>query len=375
MDMTDTGVQAPKPAFLRSAGLFWTVVVALGIAFLVLVSHILLPFVLGLLLAYLFDPLADRLERAGFSRTAATALITVLLFTLIIGSLVWMMPLLAKQLAGLLVLLPDAFERVDMLVKQTVSPIVGAIPGMEDAANHTSFRETMQGVSQELLGSPSDMVKRIVASGAAVFNVMSLLFITPIVSFYCLRDWDRMVAKIDSLLPRDYIQTVREQARAIDDTLAGFLRGQLNVMLILAVYYCVALSIADVPFAIIIGLMSALFIIVPYVGTIVTMGLGLGVVWAEMGIGVTLYATLAIFMIGQLMEQQVLTPKIVGEKVGLHPLWMLFAMLSGAALFGFVGVLLAVPVAAVLGVLVRFMLGRYKQSAYYNGNGPTLTHV
>lgn len=367
-------VNTDKPSFLRSPALFWAVVIGLFVTILVLVSEILLPFVLGMLLAYLFDPVADRLERARLSRTTATAIITLVLFTSIIGGVIWLMPVLVKQLAGLLVLLPDTFERMDSLVRQVAAPIAGVIPGMEHAADHASFRETMQHVSKELIGSPGDLVKHVVASGAAIFNTLSLLFITPIVSFYCLRDWDIMVARLDSLLPRDYAGTIREQAAAIDDTLAGFLRGQLNVMLVLAVYYCVALSVAGVPFAIIIGLLSAFFIIIPYVGTLVSMALGLGVVWVQLGIGMELYITLGIFLVGQVLEQQVLTPKIVGEKVGLHPLWMLFGMLSGAVLFGFVGVLLAVPLAAVIGVLVRFAISRYKQSAYYNGNGPTLSH-
>lgn len=364
MDQRDGQLAGGAPAFLRSPGVFWAVVIALLVTFLVSVSGILLPFVLGMLLAYLFDPLADRMERMGLSRTGATAIITVLLFTCIIGGLIWLMPVLVKQFAGLLVMLPDTFERVDRLVREVAVPIAGVIPGMEHAADG-GFRETMEKVSQELIGSPGDLMRRVVASGAALLNLLSLLFITPIVSFYCLRDWDRMVYKIDSLVPRDYVQTVREQARAIDDTLAGFVRGQLNVMLILAAYYCMAFTIAGVPFGVIIGLISAVLIIIPYVGTIVSMGLGLGVVWAQMGIGGELYVTLAIFLVGQVLESQILTPKVVGDKIGLHPLWMLFAMLSGAALFGFAGVLLAVPVAAVLGVLVRFMLTRYRESMYY----------
>ncbi len=361
---------AMLPMILRSSAVFWGVLIIGFALFLGQVAQILLPFVLGMLLAYLFDPLADRLERAKFSRTAATALITVLLFASIIGMLLWILPLLIKQFAGLVSALPDTFDHVDLMVRKSANSLLGVIPGVEMDTSATLFRETMYQVSQDLIGSPADLAKKVVASSGAILNVLSLLFITPIVSFYCLRDWDKMVAKVDSLLPRDYVQTVRTQIAAIDDTLAGFLRGQFNVMLILAVYYCIALSIASVPFAIVIGLLSAVFIIIPYVGTVLTMGLGLGIVWADSGLGVTMYATIGIFLVGQVMEQQFLTPKIVGEKVGLHPLWMLFAMLSGAALFGFVGVLLAVPIAAVIGVLVRFALSNYMQSPYYNGQNP-----
>lgn len=353
--------------WVRSPALFWGgLILALGL-FLGAVSSVLLPFVLGMLLAYLLDPLADKLEKLGCSRTGATAIITLLLFASLIGLLLWVMPLVLNQLSGLLSALPDTFDRLDLTLRKAANSVMGVIPGVDANDGSLLFRETMYKVSQQLVGEPADLAKKVVASGAAILNVLSLLFITPIVSFYCLRDWDAMVKTVDGLLPHDYAPTVREQVRAIDDTLSGFLRGQLNVMLILAVYYCVALSLIDVPFAIIIGLLSAVFIIIPYIGTMLTMMLGLGVVWAESGMGVPLYATIAVFVFGQVMEQQVLTPKIVGEKVGLHPLWMLFGMLAGAALFGFVGVLLAVPLAAVAGVLVRFAVARYKQSAYYKG--------
>jgi len=353
--------------FWRSPLLFWLVFVLIIGFFLGAVSEILLPFVLGLLLAYCFDPLADTLERNGFSRTGATALITLLLFTSIIAMLVWLVPMLASQLAGLVGIVPEAIAKAQDVIDDLMHSVAGSVPALEEAANGEGFRTAMQNLSQEVMGSPAELMQKVLASGGAILNTLSLLFITPIVSFYSLRDWDHMVAKVNGLLPCDYAGTIRAQAKEIDRTLAGFLRGQLNVMLILAVYYCIALTVVGVPFGIVIGLLSALLIIVPYVGTMVSMLLGLASVWIADGMGTTLYITLGIYLVGQVIEQQVLTPKIVGDQVGLHPLWMLFAMLAGAALFGFAGVLLAVPVAAVLGVLVRFAIGRYKESPYFLG--------
>lgn len=357
--------------FLRSPLLFWVAFVLLLGWFLSEVSGILLPFVLGMLLAYCFDPIADRLERAGFSRTAATALLTVLLFTTIIAMLVWLMPILARQLAGLVSIIPEVIGKVENVADDLMHRFAGGVPVLEEAANGDGLRAAIKTLSDDVMGSPGELVQKIMASGGAILNTLSLLFITPIVSFYALRDWDKMKEKVDGLLPCDYAPTIREQAQEIDRTLAGFLRGQVNVMLILAVYYCIVLTVVGVPFSIVIGILSAVLIIVPYVGTFVSMALGLGAVWIGEGFGTTLYITLGIYMVGQVLESQILTPKIVGDKVGLHPLWMLFAMLSGAALFGFVGVLLAVPVAAVLGVLVRFALGHYKASAYYLGRAST----
>jgi predicted PurR-regulated permease PerM len=357
-----------SPSLLRSPAVFWLIVVVLLFLFIAQVSSVLLPFVLGMLLAYLCDPFADRLEKVGCSRAIATAIITVVLFTILIGGAVWLFPLLVKQLAGLVMLLPSAFEHLWALLHEAVTPVKRFLPQIAEATGRGHLYEALQEVSQEVIGSGGDIIKRIIASSAALLNLLSLLFITPIVSFYCLRDWDQMVAHIDALLPRDYANTLRTQAKAIDDTLSGFLRGQFNVMVILAVYYCTAFTIAGVPFGFVLGLITALLIIVPYVGTLVSLALTLGVVLVDSGMGTLFYTTLGIFAVGQISEQQVLTPKIVGEQIGLHPLWMLFAMLSGAALFGFVGVLIAVPAAAVLGVLVRFGVTHYQQSAYYQGN-------
>lgn len=355
------------PALLRSPLIFWLVVVlALGV-FLDAVSTILLPFVLGMLLAYLFDPVADKLEKNGFSRTGATALIVVVLFTLIIAMLIWLVPMVARQLAGLVALVPEAITKVQAIADDALHRFAGGVPALEEAASGEGLHKAIASLSKDIMASSGVLLQKVLASSGAILNTLSLLFITPIVSFYSLRDWDKMTHTIDSLLPCDYAETIRTQWRECDRMLAGFLRGQLNVMLVLAVYYCVTLTLAGVPFSIVIGLLSALLIIVPYVGTMVSMVLGLGSVWIDAGLGTTLYITLGIFMVGQVLESQVLTPKIVGDSVGLHPLWMLFALLAGAALFGFVGVLLAVPVAAVLGVLVRFAVTRYRASPYFLG--------
>jgi predicted PurR-regulated permease PerM len=202
-----------------------------------------------------------------------------------------------------------------------------------------------------------------------LINLVSLLVITPVVAFYLLRDWDRIVIQIDSWLPRRYAETIREQVRAVDATLAGFLRGQGTVCLILAIYYGLGLSLAGLDFGLVIGLVAGLLSFVPYVGAIVGLLLSVGLALVQFDAWLPIAIVAAVFILGQVVEGNFLTPKLVGESVGLHPVWIIFALLAGGTLFGFVGLLLAIPAAAVIGVGVRFALDRYLVSAYYKGPG------
>ena len=228
-------------------------------------------------------------------------------------------------------------------------------------------REALAGFADDLAKWGLALVKGIWESGLALLNLLSLVFITPIVAFYLLRDWDRIIERVKNWLPRAYADDILEQARQIDETLAGFVRGQGLVCLILAVYYSVILSVVGLEFGLIVGIGAGLISFVPFVGAIsgFVAGLGLAVFqfdsWAWVGV------VAAIFVVGQVLEGNVLTPKLVGERVGLHPVWVIFGALAGGALFGFVGVLIAVPVTAVVGVLMRYALGQYLDSRLYHG--------
>ena len=203
----------------------------------------------------------------------------------------------------------------------------------------------------------------------AFANLISLLVITPVVAFYLLRDWDRLIARIDTWLPRDHAETIRERVREVDRTLAGFLRGQGTVCLILGLFYAIALSIAGLDFGLVVGLVAGLLSFIPYVGAIIGLVLSVGLALLQFDDWLRVAIVAGIFFVGQAVEGNFLTPKLVGESVGLHPVWIIFGLLAGGALFGFVGVLLAVPAAAVIGVGVRFALDRYLQSPYYRGGG------
>ena len=203
------------------------------------------------------------------------------------------------------------------------------------------------------------------SSGVAFINIISLILITPIVAFYLLRDWDKVVAHIDALLPRKRAETIRQQLVIIDNTLAGFVRGQLNVCILLGIYYAIFLTILGLNFGFVIGLATGFLVIFPYVGLLVGMAAGITVAFFQFGEMSQVLMVLGVFISGQVIEGNFVTPKLVGDKVGLHPVWIIFAMLAGGALFGFVGVLLAVPMAAVIGVLIRFGLGEYQKSSYF----------
>jgi predicted PurR-regulated permease PerM len=209
----------------------------------------------------------------------------------------------------------------------------------------------------------------VISGGLALVNILSLLFITPVVTFYLLRDWDRVLAHIDALLPREHAETIREQARLVNDTLAGFVRGQATVCFLLGTFYAVALSLAGLNFGLVIGLVSGILSFIPYVGTIFGFVAASGLALAQFDEWYRIAIVIGIFLFGQFVEGNFLTPKLVGDRVRLHPVWVIFALLAGGTLFGFAGVLLAVPVAAVIGVLTRFAVSRYTASPLYGGTG------
>lgn len=341
--------------------IFWLIVAALVFLFVYAIKAILLPFVVGILAAYFLDPAADRLERAGLSRNASTAVITLGFFSLITLLLIILSPMIYRQLSDFVQMIPQLIDDWRSVIEPKIDALLGQV-GSESLKN---AKDAMSDASGTIFGKAGTMVTNILASGAALINLVSLLVLTPVVSFYMLRDWDKVVAKVDELLPLAYADTIREQIAIIDDTISGFIRGTLNVMIVLGTFYAIALSVVGLDFAIIIGLIGGVMIIIPYAGTFISGLAAVGMAYLQFDTLPPVLIVLGIFVIGQMLEGYVLTPKLVGEKVGLHPLWLIFGMLAGATLFGFVGIFLAVPVTAVVGVLVRFAMQQYKQSDYY----------
>ncbi|TDH38926.1 AI-2E family transporter [Pseudohoeflea suaedae] len=356
-------------AALRRQIFFWLIALAMFAFFLYVFSSILLPFVAGMALGYFLDPVADRLQKLGMSRLAATALILLVFVVMFIASFIIIIPLLVTQAADFASKVPGYFENLQHLVTTSAHDympdwLAGQIEGMKNS---------FSGLIKEGAGFLGSVLQQIWNSGKSIVDVVALLVVTPVVAFYLLLDWDDMVAKIDAWIPRDHVDTVRELARRIDRTVAGFIRGQGTVCMVLGLFYGIALSIAGLNFGLLIGLFAGLISFIPYVGSTIGLVLAFGVAlvqfWPDY---IMIGVVLGIFFIGQFLEGNILQPRLVGSSVGLHPVWLMFALFAFGALFGFVGMLVAVPAAAALGVLVRFALEKYLDSDLYHGQSRQL---
>ncbi len=340
---------------------YWGIAAAVFFVLLWLLSDVVLPFVLGAAIAYLLDPVADRLQRAGLSRAAATALITLgAVFVFVLLALL-IIPTLVNQATGLV-------EAAPQIAADLQTFVTDRFPDLGDG--DSTIRRSLTSLAETVQARGAELLNTLLASFSGIVNVIVLVVIVPVVSFYLLLDWDHMVARVDALLPRDHAPTVRRLATEIDRTLSGFVRGQGLVCLILGVYYAVALAAVGLQFGLVVGFIAGALTFIPYVGALVggvlAIGLALFQFWGEWW---WIVAVWAIFQSGQFVEGNILTPKLVGSSVGLHPVMLIFALSAFGALFGFVGLLVAVPVAAVLGVLTRFGIEQYKDSSLYRGLG------
>lgn len=346
---------------LRMAALALAIIVS-GVL-LYLLSGVLLPFVAGVLVAYFLDPAADALERRGASRTFATALITGAFFLILGLVAVILFPLVQGQVVGLAARVPSWIEAL----RTQVEPWVEHLQASLTPEQVSKLREAATNYAGEIARWLGTALARLLSGGAAAFHLLSLLIITPLVSFYLLRDWDRIVARFDDLLPRDVAPAIRSVVIDIDDTIAAWVRGQATVCLILAAWYGLGLTLVGLEFGLVVGGLTGMISFIPYFGMGIGMIVALAIAVTQFGDWVPIAMVVGVFAVGQVVEGYVLTPRLVGEKIGLHPVWVIFALLAGGALFGFTGVLLSVPVAAVVGVLVRFGIARYRESPLYKG--------
>lgn len=345
---------------------FWLIGLVACLGLLYLLSGVLLPFVAGMAIAYFLDPLADRLERAGLSRMAATGVITAFFFLVVVLALIILVPIIEDQVVTFAHKVPGYLDTLNERIQPYLADLKRRL-NPRDLEKLRSSAGEYAGTAMSWLGG---VVRGVLTGSLAVVNLLSLVFITPIVTFYLVRDWDVMVAKVNSWLPREHADTIRAQFREIDRTLAGFVRGQATVCLVLGTFYGLGLSLVGLDLGLVIGLGSGLFSFIPYLGSISGFIIGMGLAFAQTGDWHLPAMVAGVFVVGQILEGNFLTPKLVGDKVGLHPVWIMFALLACSALFGFVGILLAVPLAAVIGVLVRFAIARYLDSPLYHGTHP-----
>lgn len=354
---------------LRRQVFFWIGALAVFVVFLWLFSSILLPFVAGMALAYFLDPVADWLQRRGFSRMMATVFILISFVLVFALSLIIVIPVVAGQASEFIARVPQYISELQQLIAGTGTTI---LPDWV-STQINAIRENFSKLLAEGAGFLGTLLAQIWNSGKALVDIVSLLVVTPVVAFYLLLDWDRMVSKLDSMIPRDHVKTVRAIAQDMDSTIAGFVRGQGSMCLILAVYYAVGLSLVGLNFGLLIGFATGMLSFIPYVGALLCLTLATGVALVQFGTDyVSIGLVLAVYFSGQFIEGNILQPKLVGSSVGLHPVWLMFALFAFGAMFGFVGLLVAVPAAAALGVLVRFALSRYLDSDLYHGRAATL---
>jgi predicted PurR-regulated permease PerM len=344
----------------RQRALSWIGAFALFIGFVLLFESILLPFLLGFAVAYFLDPVCDRLEGMNCSRTVATSLVTAGFFLICILAFALLVPVLYKQVIQFTAQLPDLITRIEVKARPLIENFAD-IKAENEEGLHDFLRASLGSVVKMM----GNIGSRLVSGLGAVANLFALLIVTPVVAFYLLRDWDRLVDTVDSWLPRAHAEIIREQFRLINGTLAGFVRGQFSVCLLLGVFYAIGLTAFGLPFGAIVGLATGLLSFIPYIGMLSGFAFGLGLAIANFDDPIEIGLIIGVFLVGQVLEGNFLTPKLVGERVNLHAVWILFALMGGGAIFGFVGIMLAVPVAAVIGVMVRFMLGQYLASPLY----------
>jgi predicted PurR-regulated permease PerM len=345
------------------AVVFWLV--------LQLFATILLPFVAAAGIAYFLDPLAGRLTRAGMPRGLAALLLVILLIAAVLLFLLLFYPLILAQLGLLITRLPEyagMLRQAAMTVMARLQDRLGA-----DFVN-ARLRELVGSQAGNMVSFLATAASRLLGGGFAIFNALTLLVVTPVVSFYLLRDWPRVIAKLDTWLPRRYEGVIRAQAREVDRILSAWVRGQALCCLVLALYYTLALTLVGLDLGLLVGLAAGLLSFIPYVGSIVGLVTALGLALAQFPSWWGVAAVAVVFFVGQILEGYVIYPRFLGDRVELPAVWVIFALFAGGAAFGFLGVLLAVPVTATIGVLARFWLRRYLTSPLYlDPPGPPLS--
>lgn len=355
----------------------WSFALLLLAIILYFLSPVLAPFVAGTALGYLLDPVADRLQRIGMSRLGAALVLLVLFIAFLVTALVVLLPILSRQFAGLITAMPGYLQTLSGLIAEWQARFtteyfnewlqrIGLGP-----AGSIDTQKYIDDLTNQGTALIADFLKSLVWRGYALINVVALVVITPVVAFYMMLDWDHMIYILDSLAPPRHREDVRYLAREIDQALAGFVRGQSLVCVFLGVWYAVGLSAIGLNFGFLIGVIAGVLSFIPYVGSITAFVFSIIIAivqgWPHLSLPVE---AIAIVSFGLIMDGYVLSPRLVGASVGLHPVWIMFALLAFGALFGFTGMIIAVPTAAALGVVLRFLAARYRRSALYLDRSP-----
>lgn len=344
---------------VRDQAKYWGIAAAIFFVVLWFLGDVLLPFVLGGAIAYVLDPIADRLERIGLNRIMSVAVIALLATIVFVVLVLLIIPTLVQQTAALIDAAPGYIATIQTWLTDRFPELVDA---------DSTIRKQLTAIGEMVQSKGGELFNGVLTSALSLLNLVILVVVVPVVAFYLLLDWDNMVAKVDDLLPRDHAPVIRQIANDIDKTLASFIRGQGTVCLLLGIYYALGLMLVGLNFGLVVGFIAGLITFIPYVGALVGGALAVGLALFQFwGDWTWIAAVGGIFAVGQFLEGNILTPKLVGGSVGLHPVWLLFALSVFGTLFGFVGMLVAVPIAAMLGVLARFAISQYKAGRLYKG--------
>ena len=342
---------------------FWISLFVLFAISVYVLRSVLLPFVAGITIGYLLAPLAAKFEKLKLGRTCATFLVLLLCIVILIPALMALFSVVDKQLADFIAVVPKYMGSLMNKLEPFLLNLQENIPGL----SHDKIREYLQSNLGNGLKIIGNVLRHLITGGYAFFNIVSLLLITPVVAFYMLRDWDNFIKKVDDLLPKAYKKEIEQQAKAIDKIISSFIRGQLSVCVLLGSFYALGLNFVGLDLGLLVGFIAGLISFIPYVGSIVGFIMAIGIAFAQFDTWLPIAQVVGVFVFGQFLEGNTLTPKLVGDSIGLHPVWVMFALLAGGVLLGFLGLMIAVPLAAVIGVLVRFAISKYKQSSLYKG--------
>lgn len=339
--------------------------IGLTIAFVVMLqlfASVLLPFVAAAGIAYFLDPPASRLTRLGLPRSIAAILMVLALLTVVLLFALLLYPLIVAQIGILFARVPDYTVAVRAFAAEQIAHLQARLgPDIVDE----KLRDLVGGQAGSIVSFVASALRGVIGGGFALFNVLTLVIVTPVVAFYLLRDWPGVISRIDGWLPRRYAGVFRAQAHEVDRILSAWLRGQLMCCFVLALFYAAALSAVGLDLGLIVGMTAGLLSFIPYVGSIAGLVAAIGLAFAQFPTWTGVIEVGVVFMVGQLLEGYVIYPRFLGDRVELHAVWVIFALFAGGAAFGFVGVLLAVPVTAIIGVLCRFWLRRYLDSPLY----------
>ncbi len=342
---------------------YWFSIIIVSGVLIYLLAPVLTPFIIAAILAYIGDPLVDRLEAFKLPRTLAVTIVFLVLTLIAVIALLILIPMLERQIVALVQKVPGY---IAVLQSQFI-PWINSELGLNIQLEPEKIKQTLQGHWKEAGGIATKAISYVTKSGAVLIAIVGNLVLIPVVTFYLLRDWDVLVGRIHELLPRKSEGVIVKLAKQSDEVLGSFLRGQLLVMLALGIIYSVGLGLVGLEFALLIGLLAGLVSFVPYLGFII--GILVAGTAAILQFHDFLHVALVavVFIIGQVAEGMFLTPKLVGDRIGLHPVAVIFAVLAGGQLFGFVGVLIALPLAAVIAVIMRYLHQQYKDSTMYAG--------